>query len=405
MKALVLAGGFPQITLIKELKKRGYNVVLADWNENPVAKEYADIYYQASTLDINSICEIARKEEVDFLITVCTDQALLTVAKVSETLGLPCYIDYNTALNVTNKAYMKKVFADNSIPTAKFVIVNHVSQVPDNMKFPLIVKPVDCNSSKGVVKVTNMEELGEAVEHAVQYSRTDTAVVEQFISGVEISIDVYVEEGVAKVLCVSNNDKIDDKDKFIIFRGRCPAKEAESVRNKIEEAAQQIADAFKLKNTPMLIQLITDGSDIYILEFSARTGGGTKFLRIKSFTGFDVINAVIDLTEGKIPHVEDVCDNKFLADEFIYCKPGKFDRMEGFEELKQEGIIEEYYVFKWHGAEFDKIESSGDRVGGFTIVAEDYDKLKEKHKIIAEKVRVLDMNGEDMMRHDLLAEL
>ena len=36
--------------------------------------------------------------------TACTDQALLTVAKVSEELGLPTYISYKTALNVTNKS-------------------------------------------------------------------------------------------------------------------------------------------------------------------------------------------------------------------------------------------------------------------------------------------------------------
>ena len=44
MKALVLAGGFPQIALIKELKSRGIFTVLADWNEEPVAKKYADKY-------------------------------------------------------------------------------------------------------------------------------------------------------------------------------------------------------------------------------------------------------------------------------------------------------------------------------------------------------------------------
>lgn len=91
---MISAGGFPQIALIYELKSCGYTVVLADWNENPVAKKHADIYYQESTLDIEAIIAIAQKEAVDFLITACTDQALLTVVKVSETLGLPCNIDY-----------------------------------------------------------------------------------------------------------------------------------------------------------------------------------------------------------------------------------------------------------------------------------------------------------------------
>lgn len=404
-KALVLAGGFPQIALLKELKSRGYITVLADWNEAPVAKAYADIYYRESTLDVPAITRVAQTENVDFLITVCTDQALLTVAQVSEKLGLPCYIDYRTALNVTNKAYMKKVFVEHGIPTAKHVIVEHADAVPEDMPFPLIVKPVDCNSSKGVKRVNNRRELAEAVAKAVSYSRTSTAVVEQFVSGPELSVDVYVEQGVANILCISNNDKIAAEDKFIIFRGRCPAAEAEPVKEKIRAAAQQIADAFGLRNTPMLIQLIVEKDEIYILEFSARTGGGTKYLRIGYLTGFDVVKAVVDLTEGKLPHLEPVRKQMYLADEFIYCKPGCFDRLEGFEELLRQGVIRDYYVFTWHGAEFDRVESSGDRVGGFTIVADSYEELRKKHDLVASSVQVLDMDGRDMMRHDLLTEL
>ncbi len=47
MKALVLAGGFPQIALLKELNSRGISTVLADYYENPVAKPYADTFYRA----------------------------------------------------------------------------------------------------------------------------------------------------------------------------------------------------------------------------------------------------------------------------------------------------------------------------------------------------------------------
>lgn len=407
MKALVLAGGFPQITLIKELKKRGIYTVLADWNKEPVAKKHADAFYQASTLDVEAITHIAKEENVDFLITVCTDQALHTVAKVSEDLDLPCYIDYNTALNVTNKAYMKKVFEEYGISTAKHVVMAELDEnAIADMPYPLIVKPVDCNSSKGVKKVENVEELRAAFADAVRFSRTDTAIIERFIDGPEISVDVYVEDGVAHVLCVSNNEKIADKDKFVIFRGRCPAKEAEAVKDPIRRTAQQIADAFGLKNTPMLIQMITDGKEVYVLEFSARTGGGVKFLRIKRMTGFDVINAVIDLTLGNKPHVEEgKGESNFLVDDFIYCKPGKFERLEGFEELKQEGIMTDYYLFKWKGAEFSTVESSGDRIAGFTVQGDTIEEVKQKHAIICERIRVIAEDGSDMMRHDLLAEV
>ncbi len=277
MKALVLAGGFPQIALINELKRRSIEVILVDFNEEPVAKKYADRYYRVSTLDIPAVREVAVKEGVDFLITVCTDQALHTVAKVSEDLHLPCYIDYNTALNVTNKQYMKNVFAEKGIPTAKHVVIDSFDErAIQGMKYPMIVKPVDCNSSKGVRYCENLEELKTFIADAIHLSRTKTAIIEEFIQGIEISVDAFVEDGKAHVLCISKSDKIADKDKFVIFRTIWPAGVSEEVIKKIGNIAQQIADAFGLKNSPMLIQLLTDGNDVYVIEFSARTGGGGK---------------------------------------------------------------------------------------------------------------------------------
>ncbi len=407
MKALVLAGGYPQIALIKELQGRGIITVLADWYEKPVAREYADIFYQVSTLDVEGITRVAQQEQVDFLITACTDQALLTVAKVSEALGLPCYIDYQTALNVTNKSYMKKVFAQHQIPTAQFVVMGELEEdAIAHLRFPLIVKPVDCNSSKGVKKVQNQDELKAAFAEAVALSRTKTAIIEEFVTGEEISVDVYVENGVAHVLSVTNSEKIAADDKFVIFRAKYPAVASESVLEKIRETAQRIADAFSLKNSPMLVQLITDGKDIFVLEFSARTGGGVKYQLIRRISGFDVIKAVVDLTLGILPHVEKVQpESKYVVNDFIYCHPGVFDRLEGAEELKRQGVISEYFVFKWKGAVFDGVENSGDRVGGFTVQADDLDTLYKKHEAAVQGLRVVDDRGRDIMRRDLLTNL
>ena len=60
MKVLVLAGGYDQIGLILELKKRGHEVILADYFENPPAKKVADVHYQESTLDVDAIKKLAR---------------------------------------------------------------------------------------------------------------------------------------------------------------------------------------------------------------------------------------------------------------------------------------------------------------------------------------------------------
>lgn len=408
MKGLILAGGYPQIALINEVKSRGITTVLADWGANPVAKPYADIFYQASTLDVDAIRDIAKKEKVDFLITACTDQALLTVAKVSEELGLPCYVDYKTALNVTNKSYMKEMFDRFDVPTAKFAVMGELDMTRlDGMEFPLIVKPVDCNSSKGVKKVQNEEELRTAFKDAVNYSRTNTAIIEDFVSGEEISVDVYVENGKANVLCVSNSEKIAAEDKFVIFRGKYPAIADKEILSRIEDTAQKIADAFGIKDSPMLIQLITDGKRIFVLEFSARTGGGVKYQLIKRASGFDVIKAVVDLTLGIKPHFEpEAGESKYISNEFIYCSEGTFHHLEGFEELKEKGIISEYFQFKPSGTYFDgTVENSGDRVGGFTVQADTVEEITSKHTAARNILKVIDTQGQDIMRHDLLVDI
>ena len=404
LKALVLAGGLPQIALLEDLKKRGITTVLADYFENPVAKPYADIFYQESTLDIPAITRVAKQEQVDFLITVCTDQALLTVAKVSQELGLPCYIDYQTALNVTNKSYMKEIFKLKDISTAKFEVMASLDfEKIKELSYPLIVKPVDCNSSKGVKKVENASELEMAFENAVKLSRTGTAIVEEFIDGPELSVDVYVENGVAKLLSVSQLDKIPEKDKFVIFRSKAPENMSAELEAQITETAQKIADAFNLKNSPMLIQMISNGNKGYVLEFSARTGGGEKFIMIEKVSGFDVIGAVVDLTLGNFPKVrKERPTKKLFATEFIYCKPGIFERLENFDLLKEQGVISDYYCFKSKGSEFDTVENSGDRIAGFSIIGETAEEINQKHKVALEKLAVIDSRGEDMMRRDLL---
>ena len=407
MKALVLAGGVPQIELICQLKKRGYTVILADYHPEPVAKKYADIFYQESTLDVEAIRRIAIDEKIDFLITVCTDQALLTVAKLSEELGLPCYLDYQTGLNVTNKAYMKSIFKDYSIPTADYRILKELDERQlEGLALPLIVKPVDCNSSKGVRKVENRQELQEFFYQAKELSRTKTAIVEKYVEGEEVTVDVYVENGVSNVLAVSRTEKIAAKDKFVIFRTVNPAPISDGVCEKISVVCQKIADAFSIKDSPMLVQMIVANDEVFVLEFSARTGGGEKFKMIKQATGFDVIEAVIDLTEGKKPHLQKNDDRpKMIVNEFLYCEEGIFDHLEGFDELKEDGTIADYYLLKWKGVQFNEISSSGDRVAWITFFSDSVEELEIKHSKAVNRLRVIDSLGKDMLRHDLMAEL
>lgn len=408
MKALVLAGGLPQITLIKVLQSRGVTAVLADGSDKAIARPYADVFYKVNIFDIDAVKEIAEREQVDFLITCCADQVLLVVAQVSEMLGLPWYIDYETAKNVSDKELMKRVFVENNIPTSRYVVMNQLDMDKiKEMKYPLIVKPVDAYSSKGVRKVLNESELREAFAAAVEISRNKNAIVEEFCVGEEISVDIFVSDGKAHVLCVSNSEKVKDEDKFVIFRGRFPVSASAELHKKIEIVAQQIADAFGLENCPMLVQMISDGENVSVLEFCARTGGAMKFLLIKHSCGFDVIKAVVDLTMGIKPDVVvREPENKYIVNDFIYCKAGVFDHLEGFQELVDQGILKDYHALRPTGFVCSgQVNSSSDRVAGITVQADTLEEFNRIHEYIVNNVKVIDDKGNDIMRHDLLPNL
>lgn len=402
-KALVLAGGIPQIRLIEELQSRGYYVILADYGKMPVARPYADKFFCKSTLDIEAMRNIAITEQVDLITTCCTDQALAVVSLLSQELGIPCYVDANIGKAVTNKRYMKKRFVEWGIPTADYCIVSE-EKSEIQMKYPLIVKPVDSNSSKGVTKARSEAELYSAVQIAREESRTNAAIVEEFIEGFEVSVDAFVVNRIADVLCLSLTEKIRSVDKFIINRGIYPAPLTIEQENKIRSVVQKIADAFSMDNGPMLVQLLIKGEDIYVIEFSARTGGCIKYNMIQLATGVDVIKAMLDITEGKQISLEYTKSEKVIINEFLYVHEGVFSHLEGVEECKNRGWVQEVFALKSKGTVVGNVASSGDRVAALTYVADSMEIYRTMRKKALEHLKVMDVNGKNLIRYDLLGD-
>lgn len=406
MKALVIGGGLPQIELIRQLHERGIVALLADIISDAVAAPYCDKFFLVES-GFGPIRKIATEEKVDFLITVCADQILLDMAKVSEELGLPCYINYKTAQDVSNKIRMKRIFQENAIPSTKYVETESLDiEVIEQLSYPLVVKPVDAFSSRGVRKVNNVDELKCYYDEARKISRTGGVIVEEFFCGDEISVDAFVVHGKAHVLTITNSEKVKDKDRFVIFRGRYPANISETVLKKIEDVVQKIAESFGLVNSPLLVQLLSDGENISVLEFCARTGGNMKYLLIKYASGVDVIGATIDIILGKEPDLRPKYNrNNLVVNDFVYCKPSILDHFEGFEELESAGIINEFHPVRLKGAQVRGVMSSTDRVAGMNIVANSIEEYNDKLNIINQTVKVIDNQGFDIMRHDLLPEL
>ena len=409
MRILVLAGGYDQIGLITELKTRGHEVILADYFSNPPAKKVADKHYQVSTLDEDAVKEVAIKENVDLITTACTDQALLTVAKVSELLGLPTYISYEKGLEVTNKKYMKEMFVKIGVPTAQSVILEDetsVSEKIQNLKFPLVVKPCDCNSSKGVKRVDSDKQLMLAIKEAFALSRSHLVIVEEYIVGEEVSIDVWVDAQGAKVLSVSQTEKIpNDEGNFTIFKSKYPVNMTDVVYKKIQDIASLIATGFELKNCPILIQAIINDTNAYVIEFSARMGGGTKYKLIEYMSGVNIMEKYVNRVLGdEMQIITPIPSEKSIELNYVYAKNGVFKELVNFEECKKDQSIVDYYQYKEAGAVVEKASTSSDRIVGFLLIDKDNESLSKKRKLVVDKVDVLNDKHESMMLKSVFGE-
>ena len=383
MKILVLAGGYDQIALINELKQYGHTVLLADYFEHPPAEKFADAFFQISTLDEEAIEYLAKKEAVDMITTACTDQALLTVARVSEKLGLPCYIDAAKALCVTNKFYMKEIFKKHGIPTADYVLLekghnNGCEAVPQDMAFPLVVKPCDCNSSKGVLKVTDRPQLEKAIELAFSLSRSGKVVVEQYLIGEEVSIDAWIDSKGAKLLSVTQTMKLhNNPDAFTIFKSCYPVADYEKIEGQIQIIADKIAEAFGLAQCPLLIQAIVNDGRVYVVEFSARMGGGTKYKLIEWISGINIMQVYVRRVLGDTTQiVTPVLSKKKIELNYLYANPEKITSIIGLEQLKKENKLQDYFIYKPLGVEIKTHITSSDRVMGFLITADTQQELE-----------------------------
>lgn len=402
MKIVVLAGGSDQIALIQELKKRGHYIILVDFYVNPPAKNIADNHIVASTLDVDKVKDIVIKENADLVCTACTDQALLTVANVSDQLGLPCYLSYQTALNVTNKLYMKKVMVANKIPTAQYRILDKVDvDTIKDLNLPLVIKPVDCNSSKGVKRIDSIDEVPKFLSEAIKYSRTKTAIVEEFKEGEEISADFYIENGKAKILSATSSIKIKNRKSFTILCSNYPSINVKQ-QKKIVQIATDISKAFKLNNCPLLVQLIVKGDDINVVEFSARMGGGSKYKLIETLSGVNIMSAYVDLILGNRPIISPLRRVNYCRMIYIYCNPGIFKSVVGLEKMKQQKIVDDYFIYKTTGMEISSAETSGDRSAGYLITAETQEELINKYNYIDSHISVMSQSNEDIMLHNLL---
>lgn len=407
---LILGGGADQKLLVAEFKKRGFYTIIVDYYENPPAKGIADKHYKESTYNQNEILEIAKKENVKFVTTISTDQPILVAAYVSEVMNLKFQISFDQAKNITNKKYMKSILHKNYIPTAKSVILDKDFSIVDfnfELRYPLIIKPVDSSGSRGVFIINNESELLENYKKSLEFSNTKDVVCEEFIDGQEISVDAVVVNKKSTVLVVTDGFKTYTNDSSptpLYNQNIYPTKISSTAYKKISLISQAVATAFNIDNSPLFLQMIVSNDDVFVIEFSARIAGGSKPYIIPLISNVDIVNTYVSMLLEEEIHLNQIPSDEVFSLNHIYSIGGVFQCFLGVDELIAEGLIERFISYQQVNSIVRKPNNGSDRIGAFIVKGKSYSEVSIKTKIIDNRLKALDNNSIDIILHNILTK-
>lgn len=305
-KIAIIGASYLQKPLVEKAILKGLETHCFAWdNEEAICKNVAHFFYPISVLDKELILEKCLQINIDGITTIATDLCIPTIAYIAEKMNLISNSFHSSILN-TNKGEMRKAFKLNNINSPKSITVSYFDEKQfNNTTFPLIVKPTDRSGSRGVTKVNNMQELEIAIERGLLESLEKKVVVEEFIDGVEVSVESISWQGNHFILAVT--DKVTTgAPYFVELEHHQPSLLSDEIQDKIKKETIKVLNSTHIKFGASHSEFkITDSGTVYAIEVGARMGGdfiGSHLVELS--TGYDFVGAIIDIALGKFTPVK-----------------------------------------------------------------------------------------------------
>ncbi len=322
---LILGAGIYQVPLIRRAQARGYRAVVASIPGNYPGFAVADEVFYTDTTDKEAILRIAGQERVSAVTTTGTDVAVASIGYVCDRLGLPG-IGEAAARLLTDKALMKEAFVKGGVTTSAFRRVTSLDEAraaAEELGLPVMLKIVDKSGSRGITKISDMQQLDAAWAYASAATGADHMVVERFVRGQEIGIDAFVQNG--RLLLMLPHDK------FVYQSGHtgipighyCPMDCPETVWNNMLSETEKIIAATGMDNCAVNIDafLLPDGG-VNIIEAAGRCGATGIPEVISGYTGRCYYDCILDNALGIPVAPFDLTKGRPTASMLLYSGQG-----------------------------------------------------------------------------------
>ena len=323
-KLAIIGASVVQKPLILKAKEMGIETYCFAWdkNEDSICKEFADYYYPISILDKEQILDVCKKIQIDGVTSIANDSCVPTVCYIAEKMGLVGN-KYEDSLIATNKYLMRREFVKNGVNCPRFAIADGNMDVID-FSYPLIVKPIDRSGSIGVMKVENADDLKIAIERARKLSRLNEAIVEEYVTGSEATVDVISWKGKHYIITISDTETT-GAPYYSKIGYHQPSRLCADIQAIIIDEAKKALAALKINYGAGDVEVkVTEAGEIKVIEINPRMGADATEELVRLSTGYDFVKGVIDVAlnqfEEPVFPIRKYAGVCFLSKETEYLK-------------------------------------------------------------------------------------
>lgn len=293
MKLAVIGASSGQLPICLKAKEMGLEVHCFAWPEGAVCKDVVDYFHPVSIVEKDKVVDLCRSLHIDGVVSNASELTAEVVAYVSEKLGLTG-TPYRTLDQLHNKFIVRQLsekVEGLSVPGY------YKYQGSDNGIYPCVIKPCNGSSKAGVSFVSYKEQFDGAIEYAGESTEGDI-IVEEFITGKELSIESISYKGNHQVIQITDKDN-SSAPHFVELGHHQPAAISETFKNKIETTIPLLLNAIGYTNGASHIEVKYNGEELYLIEVNLRGGGddiSNKLVQMSS--GIDYLRCMIEVALG-----------------------------------------------------------------------------------------------------------
>ena len=214
MNLLVVGGGGREHAIIRSLKKNPQvQTIYALPGNGGIAGDA--ICYPISATDIDGIVAFAKEHAIDYAVVAPDDPLVLGCVDKLNEIGISCFgPKANAAIIEGSKAFAKDLMKKYAIPTASYEIFTDLDNALaylDTAEIPTVIKADGLALGKGVIIAQTREEAKEAVTDMMANAKFgksgSTVVIEEFLTGPEVSVLAFTDGKTVKPMVSSMDHK------------------------------------------------------------------------------------------------------------------------------------------------------------------------------------------------------